>query len=304
MGGHPDADEAALEGVQRLIDYQQRAKGYSLTGRTSEKAVFIAHGGGNNGKSTDLNVIRELAAEYSVLLQIDTLMTRQESNNSQADLAELRGARFVMTSETEEGQRLAEAKLKRITQGTGKIKATRKYENPIQFTETHKLWMDCNHKPRITGIDNAIWNRLHLIPYTVTIPPEEIDRELPEKLLQEAEGILAWIVEGAKRWYAEGLGRPPEIEAAVQGYREEMDQIGRFIEDRCITGDFVQAQGEFLYTAYKNWAEGCGERHVLSLCDFGPKIESRGFQKDHKNFGNIYRGIGLREREPVKGHEG
>ena len=112
-----------MDRVQRLIDYQQKSKGYSLTGWTSEKAVFFAHGVGNNGKTTDLNTIREIAAEYSVVLQIDTLMTRQESNNTQADLADLRGARYVMTSETEEGQRLAEGKLKRITQGMGKIKA-------------------------------------------------------------------------------------------------------------------------------------------------------------------------------------
>ena len=83
-------------------------------------------------------------------------------------------------------------------------------------------------------MDSAIWNRLHLIPFTATIPPEEIDRELPAKLLDEAEGILAWIVEGAKRWYAEGLGRPPEIEAAVLDYRNEMDQIPRFLEECCV----------------------------------------------------------------------
>src|ERR1700693_3784585 len=118
-------------------------------------------------------------------------MVRHENNNSQADLADLRGARFVVTSETEEGQRLAEGKLKRITQGMGKIKATRKYENPIEFPETHKLWIDANHRPVIRGTDAAIWNRLYTVPFTVTIPPEEIDRTLLSKLLQEAEGVLA-----------------------------------------------------------------------------------------------------------------
>ena len=102
--------------------------------------------------------------EYAVLLQIDTLMVRQENNNTLADLADLRGARFVMTSETEERQRLSEGKLKRITQGMGKIKATRKYENPIEFSETHKLWIDANHLPIVRGTDNAIWNRLHPSP--------------------------------------------------------------------------------------------------------------------------------------------
>ncbi|HYI92886.1 MAG TPA: phage/plasmid primase, P4 family [Bryobacteraceae bacterium] len=293
MGSHADANEAELDRAQRLVDYLQKAKGYSLTGRTSEKVVFFTHGGGNNGKTTDLNTIREILPEYSVVLQIDTLMTRQESNNTQADLADLRGARFVMTSETEEGQRLAEGKLKRITQGMGKIKAVRKYENPIEFLETHKLWMDCNHKPRITGSDNAIWNRLHLIPYTVTIPADEIDRELSTKLTSEAEGILAWLVEGAKRWYAEGLGRPLEIEAAVQDYRDEMDQVGRFIEECCVVGDSFQCKARALHLAYKKWAEDASE-YVITETAFGRRMAEKGLIKQHTKNGSVYEGIGLR----------
>jgi len=198
MGGGPDAAEAALERALRLTEYLQRALGYSLTGATSEKAVFVLFGQGDNGKSTMLTTIRQLAEEYSVLLQADTLMVRQESNNTQADLADLRGARFVQTSETEEGQRLAQGKLKRITQGMGKIKAVKKYENPIEFPETHKLWMDTNRKPTIRDADDqATFNRLHPIPFTMKIPKDQIDRSLPLRLLGEAEGILAWAVAGA-----------------------------------------------------------------------------------------------------------
>lgn len=150
----------------------------TLTGCTIEKAVFLLFGAGDNGKSTMLSTFRQLVDEYSVLLQVDTLMVRQESNNSQADLADLRGARFVQTSETEEGQRLAQGKLKRITQGMGKIKAVRKYENPIEFPETHKLWMDTNRKPTIRDADDrATFSRLHPIPFLVRIPREQIDRD-------------------------------------------------------------------------------------------------------------------------------
>jgi putative DNA primase/helicase len=114
-GGGPDESEAQLERSGRLISYLQIALGYSLTGNTSEKAVFLLYGPRDNGKSTLLATSLKLLEEYSVLLQIDTLMIKPggETNNSQADLADLRGARFVMTSETEEGQRLSEGKLKR-----------------------------------------------------------------------------------------------------------------------------------------------------------------------------------------------
>jgi putative DNA primase/helicase len=109
----------------------------------------------------------------------------------------------------------------------GKIKATRKYENPIEFEETHKLWMDANHKPEIRGTDNAIWNRLHLIPFEVTIPKDEIYRGLPEKLLAEAPGVLLWAVDGAVRWHHEGLARPEPVESAGKnGGRNRTRSVG------------------------------------------------------------------------------
>ena len=130
MGGGPDASGGKLDRAKRMVEYLQRALGYSLTGRTIEKAVFVLFGEGDNGKSTMLSTFRQLIEEYSVLLQVDTLMVRQESNNTQADLADLRGARFVQTSETEEGQRLAQGKLKRITQGIGENQGRTQVRKP------------------------------------------------------------------------------------------------------------------------------------------------------------------------------
>lgn len=276
-----------------LENYLQRAIGYSITGHTSEKAVFICHGSGNNGKSTLLSTIREVIGEsYATLLQIETLMTRNADNNSQSDLADLRGARFAMTSETEEGQRIAEGKLKRITQGMGKIKAVRKYENPFEFYETHKLWIDGNHKPTVRGTDQAIWNRLRLMPFNVKIADADIDRALPEKLLAEAEGIFAWAVAGATRWYRERLGNPEVIESATRNWREASDHLGRFIEERCITGDAFQASASNLYSEYKRWAESGGE-HALTSTAFGLRLVDREFRKETTRRGIMYFGIGL-----------
>ena len=144
------------------------------------KVVFLIVGAGNNGKTTLLEIIRFILAEYSAQVLIDTLMSHnsRESSASMADLADLRGARFVTTSEAEEGQRLAVGKLKYITQGMGAIKACRKYENPITFSATHKLFLDANHKPVIRGAEKAAWNRLKPVPFVVTVPPEQIDKAL------------------------------------------------------------------------------------------------------------------------------
>jgi putative DNA primase/helicase len=275
-----------------LMAYLQRAFGYSLTGHTIEKVVFLLHGRGDNGKSTLLAAFLKILGEYGVLLQIDTLMVRQESNNTQADLADLRGARFVMTSETEEGQRLAEGKLKRITQGMGRIKATRKYENPVEFPESHKLWIDANHLPIVRGTDNAIWNRLHPVPFDTTIPKAEQDKELPAKLAAEGEGVLAWAVAGAVQWYSDGLGKPSDVERAGDAWRTHSDRMGRFIAECCITGDFAQAKARALYSAYRAWGEQAGER-TLAETDFSNALVERGFGKKHTKTGVVYSGIGL-----------
>jgi len=301
-GGGPNASEGELERAQRMVEYLQRAFGYSLTGCTSEKAVFVLFGAGDNGKSTMLNAVRRLVEEYSVLLQADTLMVRQESNNSQADLADLRGARFVQTSETEEGQRLAQGKLKRITQGMGKIKATRKYENPIEFPETHKLWMDTNRKPTIRDADDrATFNRLHPIPFTVTIPPDQVDRSLPNKLLLEAEGILAWVVEGARLWNENGLKAPAEVAAAQSEWRAEMDQLGRFLSEWCNADASLQVAASALYNGYTSWAENSGERNKMTGTAFGRKLTERGFAKKETNRGIVYLGLGQRQVDGLSG---
>ena len=292
-GGGPDVLEAAAARSQRLMIFLQRALGYSLTGVTCEKVVFLLYGPHDNGKSTLLALFLRMLGPYAILLQIESLMARQqETNNSQADLADLKGARFVMTSETEEGQRLAEGKLKRITQGTGRIKAARKFENPIEFSESHKLWLDCNFLPIVRGHDEAIWRRLRTIPFNVVIPPEEQDRNLSSKLLKEAEGILAWAVRGAQDWYSGGLPATTDVDDVGEEWRRDADQIGRFIEQCCTTPPTAQVSARGLYTAYKQWAESAGERWETEK-KLSERMQERGFVKERKESGNIYLGIGL-----------
>jgi putative DNA primase/helicase len=280
-----------MAGSAELVSYLQRAFGYSLTGTTSEKAVFVPFGPSNSGKSTTLTTFRTLISEYSSLLMVDTLMTRRESNNSQADLADLRGARFVQTSESEEGQRLAQGKLKVITTGMGGIKAVRKYENPFEFAETHKLWLDTNFKPTIgNGDDQATFNRLHPIPFAVAIPNERIDRDLPEKLLAEAEGILAWAVAGARLWHRHGLQKPGAVQSARNEWQAESDQVRSFLDDCCTTREDYYTKAKTIYEAYKKWAEDGGEK-VITATMFGRKLTEKGFPKTRRGSGNIYSGV-------------
>ena len=296
MGLTPEASESDLERSDRLVDYLQTAFGYSLTGDVSEKAVFCLFGDGNNGKTTLLETIAFVLREYSAQVLIDTLMTRKqgETNNSLADLADLRGARFVTTSEGEEGQRLAEAKVKYLSSGMGQIKTARKYENFISFDASHKLFLDSNHKPLVLGKDSAIWNRLKAIPFTVTISKEDINKELLGDLEQEAEGILAWLVKGCLRWKKEGLGSPPEIEAVGQDWRAEMDELADWLEDETWLGEELFVKSSALWQSYRKWTEDNGG-HPIGRRKFGERLKALGCKASRRGGPRCWDGIALKK---------
>jgi putative DNA primase/helicase len=289
-------DEARAE---RLTNALQIYFGYSLTGHTSAKAVFMLVGPKDTGKTTLLELFCKLLAEHATLIRIETLMEgpAQRSLGFSADLADLHGKRFARTSETEEGRRLAEAQLKYITQGMGAIRGERKFENPFEFAETHKLWIDANHKPVIRGTDSSIWDRLITIPFETVIPENEKDPELLTKLMSEAEGILAWAVAGARQWYANGrrLPKPDEVRTAGEVYRADMDTVGRFLDERVDYGPSLAVGSSEIYAAYRKWAESGGE-HPMSQKSFSSRMKNRpGIDSNHTERGTVFVGIGLRK---------
>jgi putative DNA primase/helicase len=298
MGDGPDASDCNRAGVDRLVHYLQKAFGYAVTADVSEKAVFCFFGGGNNGKTTLLEIIRFAVSEYSAQVLIDSLMMHQsrESSASLADLGDLRGARFVTTSEAEEGQRLAVGKLKYLTQGMGEIKTCRKYENPIKFTATHKLFLDANHKPAIRGTEKAIWNRLKPVPFTVTIPSEEMDKTLLETLKHEAAGILAWMVEGCLQWQKEGLGSPPEVAAASVAWQAASDRFPAFLEEKCAISPDAWVAVAYLWPAYQHWCQENNEQFVIPKASFDERLEQIGCTQGKRNNGTIRAWIGIRFR--------
>jgi putative DNA primase/helicase len=290
--------QSRRERVTRLMTYLQKCFGYALTADVSEKAVFCLFGSGNNGKTTLLEAVRFVVSEYSTQILIDSLMQHhtRESNASLADLSDLRGARFVTMSEAEEGQRLAIAKLKYLTQGGGEIKSCRKWENPIQFRETHKLFLDANHRPIIRGAEKAVWNRLKLVPFTVTIDPDEIDKSLAITLKSEAGGILAWMVKGCQDWLNEGLGDPPEVAEATAAWHAESDRFPAFLEEKCIVENGSAIPVSQFWSAYQSWCEVNKERSSLNKTAFDERLKELGLKQGKNDDGKVrvWRGIRFR----------
>jgi putative DNA primase/helicase len=257
---------------QPLIDYMQRAVGYAMTGVIREQCLFFLHGRGANGKSTFLSVIQDVLGDYARDTPTESLMIKQNEGISN-DIARLKGARFVTAVETEAEKRMAESLVKRLT-GGDTITARFMRQEYFQFRGTFKIFLAANHKPGVRGTDDGIWRRIKHIPFEVQIPDAEQDAELPDKLKQEAEGILAWAVRGCMAWQRQGLGEPTEVTQATAAYRDEMDWLGPFIEERCILQATQSVGAKNLYKAYLEYCESINEKS-LSLSRFGRLISDR-----------------------------
>lgn len=278
-------------GNQRMIAYIQRAIGYTLTGDVGAKCFFFCHGKGDNGKSVLLGIIHALTGEYGTAVQTETLMqhTFTSASGHNDDIAKLRGARFVSASETDEGQRLSHRQLKQLT-GRDTITASRKHEKSVTFTPQFKLWIAGNEKPEINSNDQAMWNRIHRIPFDVTIPKDEQDTNLADKLKAELSGILAWAVRGAADYYREGLNMPPEVRDATAAYRIEQDTVARFIAEDCETGDGFECPAQSLYEDYRAWCAGTGEQY-LDVKAFKRAMLAHGCKDKRRSRSNVWLGI-------------
>jgi putative DNA primase/helicase len=280
--------------AQELVTYLQMAVGYTITGITSEQAVFIQHGSGANGKGTFLTVIEHLLGDYCKSVASETLMAQRgrSSSGPNEDIGRLKGARLASTSETEEGQILAEALLKRMT-GEDTLVARLPYaKNSFEFKPQFKVWVAANHKPIVRGDDHAIWRRIHLIPFEQTFEGKNKDKNLRERLLAELPGILNWAIEGCLLWQKQGLVQPAQIREATLEYRSEMDLLAEWIESCCCVGPNECATVASLYQNYNSW---CITNWVkpMERRTFGRKLSSRGFQRDKLGGQRGYRGIGL-----------
>ncbi|WMM09730.1 phage/plasmid primase, P4 family [Staphylococcus simulans] len=283
-----------FDGNEEVIRYIQKALGYSLTGSTREQVMFILHGKGRNGKSIFVETISEILGDYSNNMQAKSLMV-QKNDNVNTDIARLSKARFVTSSEPNEGFRFDEGLIKQLT-GGDKVTARFLYAEEFEYQPKFKIWVSTNHKPIIRGTDDGIWRRLILIPFEVQIPEEKVDKDLKYKLLREAPAILNWMTEGAYMWMQEGLKMPDKLKEASQAYRTEMDVVEQFIEEKCKRTENVRETGKALYEEYKKWADENNE-YKMDKNKFGKKLKEK-FQSKKMNNGINYLGIELVEKYP------
>ena len=282
-------------GDRDLQSYLQRMAGYCLSGVTTEHALFFLYGTGANGKSVFANTLAAIMGDYATVAAMDMFMATHGERHP-TDMAGLRGARIVTSIETEQGSRWAENKLKALT-GGDKITARFMRQDFFEFTPQFKLLIVGNHKPAIRNVDEAMRRRLHMVPFTITIPPAKRDKQLPDRLLAERDGILAWALEGCLEWQRRGLCPPAAVMAATEDYFEAEDAIGRWIEERCGLDPGHSESTATLFADWKAWADANGE-YAGSVKRFSEALGTRGYQRHNTRKAKGFRGIKVSDSNP------
>lgn len=247
-------------GDQDLIRYVQTLLGYAATGDVGEHLLPFLYGGGRNGKSQLMDLASYVLGEYAGSTPAGFLV-KQRNQGHPTEIMDLQGKRLVTVSELNDGDQLDEAKVKMLV-GEKRIKARAMGKDFVEFAATHHLWMLGNHQPEVTGGGRSIWERIRLIPFVHTVPPEDRIRDIGTKIAtEEGPGVLAWLIEGARRALAEGIQTPESVKAATAEYERDSDPLKRFIEECCSvsTNDTVRVPQKEFVSEYEAWCQAEGE---------------------------------------------
>ncbi len=285
---HPDLEVRA---------YLRRLSGSFLVGLNRDEVFPIFWGTGQNGKSKFLNAIRGAMGEYATKAP-PGLLIQKRSEQHPTELADLRGARLVVSAESGRGAALNLERMKEMT-GEQQMKGRLMRQDFFEFPITWTTVLMTNEKPIIKSSNFAEWRRIQLLEWAATIPPDERDPKLDEKLKDEYEGILAGLVRGCLEWQEQGLAPPPAVVAATDEYRSESDVFGQFLAD-CTEPGRRTSQGD-VYGTYENWAKLDGFAHPMTKNSMTAALKERGYDSKSTNGVRYYLGLMLRDdAEAVK----
>jgi len=276
-------DTETIECVQRLL-------GCTLLGVATEEILIICYGHGSNGKSVFSNVVHKIMGGYAITAPPSLLTARrQDDTGPRNDLAALAGARYVSINEMQAGDRLDEQVVKMLA-GREPISARFLHQEFFEFTPSFTPWLRTNHKPIITGLDDGIWRRVVLLPFGRKFTDEEKDPALEQKLLDEQDAILMWMVEGARLYLESGIRLSPRMRAELGTYRTESDLLGEFLSDLTRPDPAGKANQGTLYFEYRSWCDGCGVR-PLSKKTFTQRLAERGYPEGKSGKNRFYCGL-------------
>lgn len=286
-----------------MVDFLQLSIGYTLTGRTTERAMWYLHGPPASGKSTIGEVLLRLLGGKPLATGVSfkTFTSERYGDTQMFDMAPLKPARLIVASESGRYEKINESVMKAITGGEV-VRCAFKGKDHFEYFPQFKIWLTSNFPPIMDVDDDAAWDRVKLIHMPKSFLGME-DKGLKAALTSPRllQAMLPWAVEGAMKWYALGVGglaTPAFIRDATQSARRELDTVGMFIEEKCVTGDIDEhwVIGEVLHSQYVQFCEAQGHKHKQRR-SFTQSLENKGFPSGPRRIGKgsarVYKGINL-----------
>ena len=239
--------------------YVQQALGQALVGRVTEHLLLVFYGEGRNGKGVLLRAVRKALGDYAIEISPEIIL-QQRTPRHETELMDLMGTRLAIMQETSEHRVLDAGKVKALTGGDA-IRAQWMHKDKQEFDPAHTLVLATNSKPRVGEGDAGTWRRLKLIPFSVNITAEQEDNTLDEKLEHEAEGVMAWLLEGLAAYQRAGqvLVEPQVVIDATREYQAESNPFNDFLEDTVdrVAGERVTPAQ--ILSRWTTWAKIHGE---------------------------------------------
>lgn len=263
-----------MDGDKEMAEYLRRLAGYSLTADTSAQAFFVLYGAGLNGKNTLTDTLVKAWGSYHKTTTPETWLVNYQRNKD-LDMAMLVGARLTIASEFKENRAMDESIVKTVT-GDGTIYARNHHAQGFDYEPSVKLWMATNHKPDVGSGSFGFWRRVRLIPFECKF---SVDNDFKGRMMAQAPAALTWAVQGAQEWLqGKGeLGDPKKVIDACNAYREESDELGRWIEACCIVDPMeIELFGD-MYESYVDWCHANRDKPA-SKTAIGKKLGDKGFE--------------------------
>lgn len=284
--------DEVFEGNLELIEFVHKALGYSLTGDMREQVFFMAFGAGSNGKSLFLDVLQTVWGSYGHRAEMRTFASGSGGEVSNFHLADFGGKRLISAAEVKPNSRMNEHVVKDFTGGEA-LRVERKFGDPFTIHPCGKIWLGVNHRPKVSDDSYGFWRRVRLIPFTQIFAGSSEDKMLKEKLRSEAEGILAWLVQGCLAWQQHGLAAPPVVVNETDNYQVGEDPLADFFDQRTEIDPTTSVAFSVLYAAYRDWAQdqGFSDRDKMNAKSFGHALSKRPFEKVKSNSTIRYKGL-------------
>jgi putative DNA primase/helicase len=282
-------------GNDAIIGFVQRLLGMAILGRNRERAFAILQGSGKNGKSALTTALRLVLGDYCATTPVATFMRLggEDAERASPELASLVGRRLVVAHEPEERVRLSAAFIKNVA-GNDVLKARQLFHEPFEFQPDFLPILVTNHLPELPGTDQALWDRVLLVPFLWRVPDDQRVPGLGEQLAQEeGPGILRWLVQGAVAYLREGLRPPPEVQAATARFRAEADDLYRFFVEETEADPRASTPYKDIRQRYEEWCKGEG---LTPTSDrrLSDALRALGYRRRKTMDGVIYDGVRLR----------